>query len=140
MDNKAPFTLGQAYYQEWAGGTEETIAGRTVSIPLSHIKGNVLFETLYFREKSVAVHMESVNDRMFAVAKFEDPKLLKPDIIMHADPKKEVGNQPPSLNLESGPEPPYELKRDEAVLSYVQSGVQKHIKISGIKERPGRIY
>ncbi len=140
LERKAPFTLGPASYQEWTGGIEEDISGRTVRIPIAHLKGDILFKTLFFRGRSAELQTERVNDQMFVLAKFEDPKMLKPDIIMHADPKREVGNQPPILNVGNRAEIPFELERDQAVMSYLENGLEKFIKIYGIEERPGQIY
>ena len=72
-----------------------------------------------------------------ATAKFENHK---PDIVMHSDPKKEVGNQPPRLRTEEEKTFPFELNADEAVLSYLENGKVKYVKISGVKDKPARIY
>jgi hypothetical protein len=65
---------------------------------------------------------------------------------MHSDPKKEVGNQPPGSISKKDKEFPFELKKDEAVISYKNSAgdPQKskitYFKITGIKTKPSLIY
>ena len=65
---------------------------------------------------------------------------------MHSDPKEEVGNQPPGSINRKNADFPFDLNRDEAVVSYkVMTGDPKnnkvtYFKITGIKSKPSRIY
>ena len=63
------------------------------------------------------------------------------DIVMHADSLREVGNQPPYA-LPSAKDFPFDLRPDEAVLSYWEGSSEKRYyhKITGVLEKGGRIY
>ena len=53
---------------------------------------------------------------------------------MHADTRKEVGNQPPAEKV-GLKEFPFELKPDEAVIEYRYKGKTRYTKIGGIKDK-----
>lgn len=102
--------------------------------------GGITFQNVYFRGKVAKVFTESVNGEMFAMGRFETQEMGKSDIVMHLDPKKEVGNKPPDIKKKEEVAFPFELKKDEAVLGYLEKGREKYVKISGIKEKPARIH
>ncbi|MEX0289016.1 MAG: hypothetical protein AB3N14_07875 [Flavobacteriaceae bacterium] len=139
LEVSTPFTLGASSCQEWVGGKEESGKGQLVKIAISEMKGEkVAFQNIYFRGQMAKVTMEMEDEGMIATAKFFDQK--KPDIIMHADATKEVGNQPPRQKPLGEKEFPFELKETEAVLSYLEDEKVKYVKIVGIIEKPSRIY
>ena len=138
LETQTPFVLGGASYQEWMGGREASGTGSEVRIVLSRMnEEEVSFQNIYFRGKVAKVSVETEDTGMVAIAKFSGQK---PDIVMHADPKKEVGNQPPDLNTQAATEFPFELRKDEAVLSYLEDDKLKYTKITGVKQKPARIY
>ena len=61
---------------------------------------------------------------------------------MHADPTKEIGNQPPSLQKSEPADFPFELGKDEAVISYLENGKKKKFfyKIKEVKEMLPLVY
>ncbi|MGB5820128.1 MAG: hypothetical protein WBG90_11650 [Saonia sp.] len=141
LETKTPFIIGSASCQEWIGGREESGSGLTLKVPVSNsIDNTIIFRNVYFRGKMTEVYRNTVDGELFVMGKFVSEKIDKPDIVMHADSTQEVGNQPPKLNKKNTMESPFELKNDEAVLSYIENGTEKYVKISGIQERPALIY
>ncbi len=134
-----PFEIGMATVQEWMGGKEESGTGHLVSVPVLNITKDVRFQEMFYHGQVVQVTTESHAEGLLVKGNFTlSPH--KPDIIMHADPKKEVGNQPPSLQESSSKDFPFDLKPQEAVLSYIVKNRVKYVKISGIKEKAPLIY
>ena len=143
LQSHPPFTVEGPTCQKWTGGMENSGSGLEVRIPITYVnKESIAVQQLFFRGEITDLTIEIINKERFAVGKFSNEKLQKPDIIMHADPKKEFGNQPPILKSEEKIEFPFELNEDEAVISYIdkQGTTIKYTKISGIKELQPLIY
>ncbi len=138
LETSTPFTIGPAICQEWVAGKEESGSGEVIKITINEMAAEkVELQNIYFRGSMAKVIMEMEDKGMTASARFEKHK---PDMIMHADSTKEVGNQPPKLKSKDGKEFPFELQRDEAVLSYLEDDKVKYVKITGIVDKPARIY
>ena len=136
-----PFVLGTATVQEWLGGKEESGSGQIVKIEVAQMNGEgIVLQNLYFRGKMVPVRMELEEGVTFAMCELKKLAANKPDIKMHAESKKEVGNQPPKLSKKGKEVFPFELKANEAVLSYLEDDKVKYYKLTGIKEKNARIY
>tara|TARA_R110002012_G_scaffold263456_2_gene446524 strand:+ start:190552 stop:191070 length:519 start_codon:yes stop_codon:yes gene_type:complete len=143
MQTNPPFTIETPSFQKWTAGKEEGGSGLDVKIPIDQLqKGNIIFKDLYFRGKVSSVVTETIANKQYVTAKFTHQKFTKPDIIMHADPRKEVGNQPPMPQKDEKKAYPFELAEDEAVISYLEnnSNKLKYTKITGFKEMPVLIY
>lgn len=139
LQTEVPFEIGTASVQEWLGGKEESGTGYLVSVPVFAITKDVNFQEMYYQGQIAQVTTETNSDGITVKANFVHAS-HKPDLIMHADPKKEVGNQPPSLQEDPNMEFPFELEPQEAVLSYIVKNRIKYVKISGIKEKEALIY
>ncbi len=138
MQTQPPFVLQEASIQKWAGGKEDSDSGIEIKIPISEFKKeDITFKEIYFRGRISTATLKSTDDKQYVMAKYTDQKFQKPDIIMHADPRKEVGNQPPMPNKAKEIDFPFELADDEAVVSYTEynSDKLKFTKIIGIKEK-----
>lgn len=143
LENNAPFTIEKASCQEWVGGKEESGSGFRLRLPLESaiIADEIQFKEVFFRGAIMEAELEKNDDKMTVLCNYFRVKGAKPDIIMHSDPKKEVGNQPPRLENQ-GRKFPFELKSDEAIISYSEKGSKKvkYVKIGGIADKPSRIY
>ena len=138
LEVSTPFTLGTSSCQEWVEGKEESGSGQLVKITVSEMTGeDIAFQNIYFRGQMAEVVMEMEDEGMVATAKFFKQK---PDIIMHSDATKEVGNQPPKRKSEDEKSITFDLKETEAVLSYMENEKVKYVKIVGIIDKPSRIY
>lgn len=131
MQLKVPFTIVEVTSQRWFS---EIKGGKTGTNVVLYIEGlneaTVSLDSLYFRGRVTTLEIKE-QPKKTAVAVFMDKLLVKPDIVMHSDPKKEFGNQPPVLQEKI----PFELKNTEAVLQYTEQGEKKYYKIKGILEK-----
>jgi len=142
LESSAPFAIGQASCQEWVGGKEESGTGFVLHLPLvSAETDDIEFKEVFFRGAVLETQLQEDKDNMSVVCNYFSEKSVKPDIIMHSDAEKEVGNQPPKLDNKRD-KFPFELKPDEAVISFTEngSGKVKYLKIEGIVDKPSRIY
>ena len=142
LESSAPFVIGQATCQQWTGGKEESGTGFRLQLPIASVDtDNIEFKQVFFRGNTIGIEVERANENMTLVCDYFYEKTVKPDIIMHADAKEEVGNQPPKLKHKKD-KFPFELKPDEAVISYLVNGSNKlrYIKIGEVVDKPSRIY
>ena len=98
-------------------------------------------DSLFFRGRVYKLKVTDSETGFILEASRTESPLEKPDIIMHADSTKEIGNQPPKP-LPSARSFPFELQPDEAVISYIlkADGLKYYTKITGVVEKPSRIY
>lgn len=96
-------------------------------------------DSLYFRGRVLKPVLTETETGVVISARYAAAPLMKPDFTMHADSLREVGNQPPAPLPDTRPFP-FELKRDEAVLSYRLKAAPglRYYRISGIVEKPAR--
>lgn len=136
--DSAPFEIGTAYCQDWYGGKEQSGAGVELKIPVANLDGYRV-NSIYFREQQSYVKIKDEDGQKFIVATMVAKKAMPPkDMVVHADPKKEVGNKPVTKQLQK--DFPFELAYDEAVLSYYRGDVINYVKITGIKHKQAIIY
>ncbi|UGU17829.1 hypothetical protein LS482_08095 [Sinomicrobium kalidii] len=118
--------LGEVVSEAWTTeGSPES--GTNLFIPV--ISGSDIYlDSLYYRGRAVQLEKVQRGSYLVYIGRFVNAP--KPDIIMHADPGKEVGNRPPELRKPI----PFELAEDEAVVSYKKEGKLKYFKIARVKE------
>lgn len=132
-----PFETGEASCQAWVGGRAESGSGTKLQIPIgSTLPENMAMQQAFFRGKIADIKLESVDGKTVATANFMNSNDNKPDVVMHADATKEVGNQPPQLKEDF----PFELEPDECVISYTVGDTVKYTKIKGVKEKKPLVY
>jgi hypothetical protein len=98
-------------------------------------------DSLFFRGNRYKLEVTDSETGFVLQASHSQKPSEKPDMVMHADSTKEIGNQPPKPLPSTGAFP-FELKTDEAVISYIlkAEGKKSYAKITGIVEKPSRIY
>ena len=134
LDKKAPVTIIQSTYQDWVGGRPGS-KGTLVSIKLNAPDEKMVFDYIYFNGKGVKLQSSLVKNELTLTGNFIES--TKPnEIIMHADPKKEFGNQPPKLAAKI----PYELATNEAIISYFIKDKKRYFKIENIKKTKTLFY
>ncbi len=137
LERTPPFVIGSATYEPLMAGEEQNIAGHVVKITLTEMSADeVPLQNIYFRGQMAGVVLALENQGVMATARFG---IAKPDINMHADPRQEVGNQPPKIKKGDEPDFPFDLKDDEAILSYLENDKVKYVKVPGIIAIPARI-
>ena len=130
--DKPPFDMGDATCQKWVGGREESGSGLLLNISVNEtLSGNTQLQQAYFRGMVADIKMEEKDGQLMATANFLNKRDEKPDMVMHSDPKKEVGNKPPKLKDKF----PFELEADECVVSYLEDDKMQYFKITDIKEK-----
>lgn len=129
LQENTDFTIGEVTSQGWVAGVEGGGGGINVFVPVSNMKDNTSLEGLYYNGKYV--NLEKKGDLF--IGRF-DTGVNKPkdDLILDGDIKKEYGNKVPDVQEKI----PFELAKDEAVLSYKQGGKLRYYKIKNIKNKP----
>ena len=134
---EVPFEMGQATCQAWAGGRAETGSGLLLEIPiLSENLDEMKLQQAFFRGKIADVAMENTEKGWMAKANFKNQNAGKPDMVMHSDSKREVGNQPPELKEKF----PFDLGPDQCVLSFLDGDIVKYYKVENIKEKKPKMF
>jgi hypothetical protein len=134
-----PFTIQKPTCQQFAAGREEGGSGFVLRIPIGEMETtDISFKEVFFRGHVLASEMVKEAEGTVLLCEFKNKVAgKKPDLIMDADPKQEIGNQPPEMIKEKDKEFPFELAPDEAVISFVKGDSNKVIyhKIGGIKDK-----
>ena len=132
FDKTPPFAITKATYVNWVGG-QPGVSGIRVEITFK-TNPKVTFDSLYYKNKSVKLQRRQ-NERLltgnFNTSNVNNGK----NLILHRDVKKEVGNQLPEVKSF-----PFELKGNEAVISYQVNGKTKYYKISELKKGKPILY
>lgn len=124
FEQNPPFSIEKAEYYGWVGG-QPGVRGINVKIQLKE-NSAIAFDSLYFKNRATKVE---INSATLLVANYNTSKKNASDIILDVDPKKEIKNEVPKLNKF-----PFELKNNEAVLSYQLGGKTHYYKINDVKE------
>lgn len=143
-----PFSINNPSYQQYAGGREESGTGFILQLPVDVGASNEIeFLEVFFRGHVLKAKIKEEGENLQIICNYKDSKEgKKPDIIMHSDPKEEVGNQPPGSINRKNADFPFDLDKDEAVVSYKiitedpQNSKVAYFKIAGIKKKPALIY
>ncbi|WP_331363256.1 hypothetical protein [Polaribacter sp.] len=129
-----PFKIASATYNNWVGGLPG-VSGTRVEIRLSE-KENIDFESLFFKNKSTKIEVREENGKTFLTAHFNTSKSRGGrDLILDSDSRKEIKNEVPKND-----DFPFELKENEAVLSYKVAGKIKFYKIENIEATKSDFY
>ncbi|MFD0863085.1 hypothetical protein ACFQ1M_12795 [Sungkyunkwania multivorans] len=138
LEKKAPLAIkeGQAYCQQWVAGIKGGGAGYQLFIPVAE-ESKFTLEAAFFRGlKTTNLYFKKAGEGYLLTAHFDDGSNSERDLILHEDPKKEVGNQPPKIKEEM----PFKMAVDECVISYKEDGATKYFKVEGIVQREMQSY
>lgn len=117
----------KAFYNKWFGG-QPGISGTKVEIHLEDAS-EVIFVALYFQGKRTKVEVSQIEKFTRIIAHFSTSKRKNRTLILDADATKELENTLPSLE-----EFPFQLKENEAMLSYKNDNKIVYFKIENIKK------
>lgn len=118
--------LGDVVSENWR--TEGSpLSGTNIFIPVTS-GSDILLDSVYYRGRGAKLEKVQRGSYLVYIGRFENRP--KTDIIMHADPRKEVGNQPPEFRKAI----PFELEEDEAVVSFKEGNAVKYFRIARVKE------
>ena len=134
LDKKVPVTITEAFYQDWVGGRPGS-KGTLVSIKINNPDTKMTFDSIYFNNKAVKLQSNLIKNELTLKGNFM--VITKPnDMIMHADSTKEFGNTAPKLAAKV----PFELEKDEAVISYMINDKKRYFKVENIKKAKTLFY
>jgi len=117
-----PFKVQEVSSQKWVAGVKGGGAGTNLFITFSEVSKGVVFKELYFRNKKVEVSV--FKDKVVGYFKNQNNR----DVIMDGDFTKEASNIPPEKI-------PFQLNKNEAVVSYLEKNQLHYFKISNIEEK-----
>ncbi|REH56283.1 hypothetical protein C7448_101321 [Tenacibaculum gallaicum] len=131
MENNHPFKIESASYSHVTGGVKGSYSSTNLIIYFA-TEESVDFQKVYFQNRVTKAVVEQHNDKKFIAARYktslgDDRK----DIILHADPKKEFGNTPNAPTEEF----PFNLKENEAMVSYVIGEKIHYVKVENIVKK-----
>ena len=116
------FSIEKAIYTDWVGGVKGGGSGTNVIVTIKDIdSNNIEVDSLYFRGRKVKVEIKGSS----YIGRFNSSLNQRQDKVLHSDSQKEFGNQVPKRETEI----PFELEKDEAVISYREKGKLKFYKI-----------
>lgn len=124
-----PFKTGEVASEDWVSAEGEK--GTNLFVPITEGK-DIMLDSVYFRGNIVKLERIKRDSYLVFIGKFKNNLNTERDIVMHSDPKKEVGNIPPLPKKKL----PFELKENEAVVSFTEGEQVKYYKIENIKESP----
>ncbi len=126
LENNPPFTISEASSQKWVAGVQEGGSGTNVRIAFESIQEGVAIEEIYFG-KAKTIAKETSNKPVSYTGFFKNK--MKRDVIMDENPVNEAKNTPPEVF-------PFDLKENEAVISFKLNGKQSYFKVSDILKKP----
>lgn len=127
-----PFTINGASYNYWTGGRPEVSGIKVILNYTSDQK--VTFDKIYFQKKEGSLEITKTNGVILLIGNISTSKLTGPDLILDIDPKEEMNNTVPSIKI------PFELKENEAVITYTYKGISSHCKVTGITQTVSEFY
>ena len=127
-DLSNPDFIGEAsYYRTWVAGIQGGGSGLDFYLDIKNLPSSITLMDLYFKEKKGKI---TYFNGVYA-ASFKTDQNSQPDIILHSDPLEEAVNTPPTPKAIF----PFELKVEEAGISYEENGVLRYAKISSIANK-----
>ena len=124
---KLTLKVEKAFYNNWFGG-QPGVRGTKVEIHLKDAS-EVIFVALYFQGKITKVEVSQMEKFTRIIGHFSTLKRKNRNLILDADMTKELENTIPSLE-----EFPFQLKENEAILSYKKENKTLYFKIENIKK------
>ncbi len=140
LTKKAPFIVEKPSCTAFAEGREASGSGFILRLPVTiQTNDEIAFEKVFFRGHVLDSEWVIEEGKQILLCRYKKKVKVKPDIIMHDDPMEEVGNQPPAEIIKKE-DYPFELKPDEAVITYRHKGKTRYVKIGDIKDKSPMIF
>lgn len=125
FEQNPPFQVTDATYQNWFRG-QSGVHGVNVKIFYTANK-TIEFDSIYFEKRGVRLQIKNSKTTKLVVGYFVPNKIN--DIILDANSVKESQNSGPTTK-----KTPFQLKDNEAVISYKIRGKIKYFKILFVKK------
>jgi hypothetical protein len=131
FEENPPFTITSAIYNNWTGGQPGN-KGMTVNITYTSIY-KMKFDSIYYSNKIVKLESNKTKEKKMISANFVSS--VKPDMILDKNTSKEIHNVAPTIKKF-----PFELKQNEAIISYIIKGKTKYFKVKSVKKGKSIFY
>lgn len=133
FDSNPPFKVNNATYNKYVGGVQG-VSGMWVRVNYE-ADTTIAFDSLFFQGKKTKIELQTIQNKTYASGHFNTSTVnSKADLMLHSNGKKEYGNKAPEKKF------PFELKENEAVISYLENGETKFFKIENIKKAEAVFY
>lgn len=132
LEENPPFQINGATYNNWFGG-QQGVSGMKVIISYSS-ENPVTFKKILFQNKEATLETKEQEGKKYLIGFFDTSTRKGGDLIMDKDPKKEMQNKTPKKPY------PFELKENEAVISYMDGETLKFVKVEKIKKTDSDFY
>lgn len=124
-----PFTITKATYTNWVGGIEG-VSGINVTVYYTAPK-TIAFDSIYYKGKKAAVSFKGNDAEKIVMAQFNTSSVnSKKDLQLQKDTAGEYGNTLPNVTSNF----PFELKDNEAIVSYKENNTIKYFKITNLTQ------
>lgn len=130
FDDNPPFKVSKATVTNWVGGVEGA-SGTNVFVYVDKIL-KIEFDKIYYNNASTKIQIKKdANGTPIIAGYFDASTTNKPkDIVLNASSEKEFGNELPSEVKKF----PFELKHNEAVISYKKGAKTLYYKVKNIQK------
>ncbi len=132
FQTKTPFKITESYYQDWVGGIPG-VSGTRIQLIIDNLKPDVIPDSLFFRGTRLKIEIRTNQKRTVWVAHYNDKP--KKDFNMTDRPVGEYGNTLPKMTKF-----PFDLKKNNAVLSYYYKGILNYYKIENLRKKESLFY
>ena len=130
MDTTPPFSIKSAVYTNVTGGLP---GNNSLDLMIEFTSEDAIkFEEVFFQNKSTKAIIETKQNKQYIAARFNTSSgQAKNDLVLHANPKEEHGN---TVNSKNKKDFPFELKENEAIITYKVGTKIHYYKIENIKK------
>ena len=132
FDNNPPFKVTEATYNYWTGG-QQGVSGIRIKINYE-ANSEISFDKVYFENKEGTIDKYSDDGKTYIVGNISTSKPRGDDLVLDVDSKKEINNKLPEMKI------PFELEKNEAIISYTYNGETKYFKLKNIKQTESKFY
>ena len=125
--NNHPFKVLEATYAKTVGEQPDLVL---TTLKITTNNKDIQLDSVYFRNNIASLkRVDSIGNSLF-IGSFTTSKTPN-DLISHADSKEEFGNKPPVTVSKL----PFEIKENEALVSYFYKDKINYYKILEVKEK-----
>ena len=133
FEDNPPFKINSATFNNYVGGMPG-VSGMNVKISYE-TNNSVEFDSLFFKGKKAKIELQTIEKKNYINGSFNTSTVnSKEDLILHSEGKKEYGNKAPKKKF------PFELKDNEAVISFLENGETKYFKVKNIEKTEDVFY
>ncbi len=129
LESSPSFKITGATYNYWIGG-QPGVSGIKVNIGVQS-DSEIIFEKIYFQKRAVKIEIRTFKEKTYLIGHFDTSTRKDPVVIDDISLPKPVVKQT---------EFSFELKENEAVISYKQGNKIKYFKIINLKKTKTDFY